>query len=216
MIFFIFQLSGCLSFSSSSTPYIYEPANLGSVPGVIILHTSAGLYSHETDYAQMLTRNGYVTVVADYFAEGGVDNIAIACDMLRKNPKVADQRIGIVGFSRGAFTGINQIPVLDDSCPVSAIVAYYIGPSLEIPEQVTPPLLFLHGNEDNNVDPKNILQFCDLQIQNGYICEVEIYERGRHAFDHPQARLGGYNEEITRAANKRAFEFLDFFLKDRL
>lgn len=210
----ITQLWGCATHTSTAVPYIYEPTANGSFPGIIILHTSAGLYSHETEYAQMLTKRDYVTAVADYFAEGGPENIAKAYDELRKNPRVAGQRIGVVGFSRGAFTGINQIAAWDDRRPVSAIVSYYIGPSLDIPNQNLPPILFVHGDEDNNVDYKKILQFCDLQKMRGHICQVEIYEHGRHAFDHPQARLGGYSENISNMANKRAFEFLDTYLKD--
>jgi carboxymethylenebutenolidase len=213
LLAFMSQLCGCTTSSSVAAPYIYEPPAAGSYPGVIILHTSAGLYSHETDYAQMLTRQGYVTAVIDYFAEGGVGNIAKAYDELKKNPKVSGQRIGLVGFSRGAYTGINQVAIWGNDRPVSAIVSYYIGPSLKIPNQNIPPILFLHGDEDNNVNPEEILKYCDFQKAGGRVCQVQIYAHGRHAFDHRQARLGGYNEELTNLANKKAIEFLNYYLK---
>ena len=210
----IAQLLGCSTPNSIAVPYLYEPTIAGTYPGVIVLHTSAGLYSHETEYAQMLVREGFVTAVVDYFAEGGVENIAKGYEELRKNAKVAGQRIGVVGFSRGAYTAMNQTAIWDNSNPVSAIVSYYIGPSLPAPNQALPPILFLHGDEDNNVNPEKILQYCDLQKLKGNVCQVEIYKNGRHAFDHPQARLGGYNEEITKKANNIAIEFLNKYLKN--
>lgn len=211
----IFHLQGYTTTTSIALPIMYEPIAIGTYPGVIILHTSAGLYSHETDYAQMLAKHGYVAAVVNYFAEGGQDNIINAYDELKKNPKVIGHKIGVVGFSRGAYTGINQIAVWGESRTVDAIVSYYIGPSLNIPIQNLPPMLFLHGYEDNNVNPEKILQYCAMQKSEGRICEVELYENGKHAFDHPQARLGGYSEKITSEANKKALDFLDYYLKDR-
>jgi dienelactone hydrolase len=210
----IAQLCGCSTRSTIAVPYVFEPPIKGSYPGVIILHTSAGLYSHETDYAKMLTQRGYVTAVVDYFAEGHAENITKAYEILDKNPQVAGSRIGMVGFSRGAFTAISQIAVWGDTKQVSAIVSYYIGPSLNVTDTNLPPILFLHGDEDNNVDADKILQFCSTQKARGKVCEVEIYKHGRHAFDHPMARLGGYNEVITKQANIKAIEFLDRYLKN--
>jgi dienelactone hydrolase len=210
----IAQLCGCSTTSTTAVPYVFEPPIKGSYPGVIILHTSAGLYSHETDYAQILTQRGYVTAVVDYFAEGHADNITKAYEMLSKNPQVAGNRIGMVGFSRGAFTAINQMGTWGDSKPISAMVSYYIGPSLNMTDNNLTPILFLHGDEDNNVDADKILKFCATQKARGRVCEVEIYKHGRHAFDHPMARLGGYNEEITKQANIKAIEFLDRYLKN--
>jgi len=210
----ILQLSGCSTPSKIAVPYVYTPANVGTYPGVIILHTSASLYSHETDYAQMLAKQGYVTAVVDYFAEGGAENITKAYDTLRKNPQVAGSTIGMVGFSRGAFTALNQLEIWGDSRPVSAIVSYYIGPTLNSTQRKLPPILFLHGDEDNNTAVEKIQLFCAAQKSLGGICDVEIYQHGRHAFDHPMARMGGYNEEITKKANIRAIDFLDRYLKN--
>lgn len=210
----ITQLLGCSTPSQIAVPHVYQPPQPGSYPGVIILHTSAGLYSHETDYAQMLTRQGYVTAVVDYFAEGGVDNISKAYDVLRKNPQTAGQKIGVVGFSRGAFSVLDQIAAWGNSRPVSAIVAYYVGPKLNMTDSKLPPILFLHGDQDNHVDPKQIQLFCKAQKSLGGICEVEIYQDGRHAFDHPLARMGAYNEEITKRANIKALDFLNQYLKN--
>ena len=211
---FISQLCGCSTTSTIAVPYVFEPPTRGSYPGVIILHTSAGLYSHETDYAQLLTQRGYVTAVVDYFAEGRAENITKAYEMLSINPQVAGSRIGMVGFSRGAFTAINQLAIWGDAKPVSAIVSYYIGSSLNTTDSNLPPILFLHGDEDINVDADKIHQFCSTQKARGRICEVEIYQHGRHAFDHLMARLGGYDEVITKQANIKALEFLDRYLKN--
>jgi dienelactone hydrolase len=42
--------------------YLYAPEGAGPFPAVLVLHTSGGLESQDTDYAQRLTQQGYFAV----------------------------------------------------------------------------------------------------------------------------------------------------------
>ncbi len=163
----------------------------------------------------MLTKQGYVTVVVDYFADGGLDNINKGYDLLASHPQVKGQPIGIVGFSRGGLMAVNKtVELQQQGKRVDAIVAYYLGPKFDPSVKNLPPILFLHGELDNNINPTVFVNFCNLQKQEGRVCDVDVFPGGKHAFDHPQAQLGGYDPVITEKANILAFQFLHQYLKE--
>jgi dienelactone hydrolase len=213
-ILFSAMLGACALGKNNEAPFTFTPQAEGAFPGVLILHTSAGLYSHEIEYAKMLTEQGYVTVVVNYFADGGLDNINKGYELLASNPKVIGKPIGIVGFSRGGLMAVNKaIELQQQGKTIDAIVAYYLGPKFDPGVKNLPPILFLHGELDNNINPQVFINFCNLQKQEGRTCEIEVFPGGKHAFDHPQAQLGGYDPVITEKANKLAFQFLNKYLK---
>jgi len=208
-------VGACAPAKNNEAPFTLVPQAEGTFPGVLILHTSAGLYSHEIDYANMLTEQGYVTVVVNYFADEGLSNINKGYELLASHPKVKGKPIGMVGFSRGGLMAVNKtIELQQQGKKIDAIVAYYLGPKFDPSVKNLPPILFLHGELDNNINPEVFIGFCNLKKQEGSICEVEVFPGGKHAFDHPQAQLGGYDLVITEEANKLAFQFLNKYLKE--
>lgn len=214
-ILFSAILGACAPSKNNETLYTFAPESKGTFPGVLILHTSAGLYSHEFEYAKMLTEQGYVTVVVNYFAEGGLDNINKGYELLATHPKVKGKPIGIVGFSRGGLMAVNKtVELQQQGKKVDAIVAYYLGPKFDPSVTNLPPILFLHGELDNNINPEVFVNFCNVQKQQGKTCEVEVFPGIKHAFDHPQAQLGGYNPVAAEKANELALKFLKKYLKE--
>lgn len=209
-------LTGCASSSGiPGVPYVFTPSGEGRFPAVIILHTKGGVSSHEIEFARKLSRRGYVTAVVDYFAPGGVDNIEKGYDLLVSHTAVLPDRIGLVGFSKGAKEAIDFSFHSHKFTErrVRAIVAYYISPSIGISYEQHPPILFLHGTLDVHSSPEQVLAFCELQRKLGAMCEAEIFEGVRHAFDHPTREYGGYDRAITAVAFKKALWFLDKNLK---
>ena len=107
-------------------------AGLGSdqSPGVVVLHGSGGPGGYEREYARLLSEHGYATCCVEYFDAPGtpaaldrvpLDIVECAIEWLRERPGVAEDRVGLVGFSRGGeaalLTGVR-------ADAVGAVVAY--------------------------------------------------------------------------------------------
>lgn len=205
-------LAGC----QVSPVQVFTPSVTGTYPGVIVLHTSGGLSSHETGYARQVSNQGYVVAVVDYFAHPGtIDNIDLAYIALRDHPKVGNNRIGMVGFSLGAKYAIDRADLYRRfyKRDVSAIVSYYIGPSLGFVKEIPAPTLFLQGELDVYMKPETLRQHCESNKVPNVPCEVVEYKGTRHAFDQSTTKYNGYDGRARSDAYKRALNFLDTHLR---
>ncbi len=201
----------------SGVPYVFKPSGSGKFPAVIVLHTRGGVQPHVVEFADDLSRRGYVTAVVDYFATGGVDNIEKGYDFLAQHEAVASDRIGVVGFSKGGHQAINfaYFSHRFTERRVGAIVAYYIGPDTGINDERHPPILFLHGSDDVHVSSGRLRTFCKVQRKMNTLCEAVVFQDVLHAFDHPTAVYGGYDSAAKVKAFEEAASFLDKHLKGK-
>lgn len=217
---FSIMVSGCstLNFGTGDkgVPYVFEPPTQGKHPGIIVLHTHAGLYDYEINYARELSKRGFVTAVVDYYAPGGTDNIGKAYDMLAANPKTRSDKIGILGFSKGAKYAIDQSnwELKFGNRKYSAIVSYYIGPNLGSNHEQLPPILFLHGDKDVYVSKSAIERFCKVQNDYNRVCEATIYPNVKHAFPRIYSDYNGYDANASRDAERKTLSFFKEHLSD--
>lgn len=214
ILFFLvsFGLNGC---ASTGVPYLHSDPVKNNQTGVIVLHTSSGLDSGEFDYARFLKSRGFAVAIVDYHAEGGTDNIGKAHDELVKL-KVNPDKIAIVGFSRGAHTGINISSLSNkfDNRKYNAVVSFYIGPIIGSNSEFLPPVLFLHGDQDVYVNTTQIENFCDVQKRvYKRICDYEIFKDTKHSFDRLRSRYNGYDSRVTQISYEKSVEFLNKNLK---
>jgi dienelactone hydrolase len=183
-------------------------------PGVIVLPTSGGVH-HENSYASQLSRKGFQVVVADYHQRGGTDNITLAYDALRKDPRVG--KIGMVGFSRGAVMGANHAYFLHQNSDrkIDAIVSFYIGPTTPHSNTSILPILFLQGELDNYVKPNQLIQFCNALDASGKRCKVKEFKNVGHAFDQMKTLpiYSGFNREATEESYDLTIQWLNQWLK---
>lgn len=87
----------------------FDPPGVGPHPGVLVLHGSGG--GPLDGPAGLLAAHGYATLAVEYFgdADGIPDDLARvpvstvrrAADWLREQPAIRDDRVGVVGWSRG-------------------------------------------------------------------------------------------------------------------
>ncbi len=201
-----FSLVGCLA--------TMGPSGDAPRPGVIVLPTSGGVY-HEPAYAAQLSRKGFQVVVADYHQRGGTDNITEAYDLLRKDPRVG--KIGMVGFSRGAVMGISHANFLQLSSnrKIDAIVSFYIGPTTPYNDKSLPPILFLQGDLDNYVSPKQLIGYCSYMDPTGKRCKVKEFVSVGHAFDQTKTKptYTGYNAKAADESYELTVEWLNLWLR---
>ena len=89
---------------------LYVPAGDGPHPGIVHLHGSGGRRSDST--AELLASRGFATLAIEYFGDpdpipGELERVPLsyfddAAAWLREQPEVADEKVGLLGASRGA------------------------------------------------------------------------------------------------------------------
>lgn len=100
---------------------IYRPPGSGRpFPAIIVLHGCGGRDAHHQLWAQRLVSWGYIAILVDSFASRGFGNVCKqttvvtpemrvsdiygTAEYLRKLPYIDKDRIGLLGFSHGAWT----------------------------------------------------------------------------------------------------------------
>lgn len=195
--------------------YLYKPSKKGVYPAVIVQHTRGGLKEFEKEFARELSSENYVTIVVNW--QTGTawpdEKVGAVYDHLRKLPFVEPDRIGMVGFSRGAFNAMKMAIDWHKDRPVRAVVSYYMGRGVYDQEPELPPILFLHGDGDIETVADQVVAACEKLKKMGNVCEAKIYKNTRHAFTH-KSRYGPYDHRTTVDAFKRAVAFLNKYLRN--
>jgi dienelactone hydrolase len=152
--------------------------------------------------AQSLARLGYVVLLPHYFDKTGTQfanldddtkyfpywmkTIADAIQFAGKQPNVDAGRIGLVGYSLGAYLSLSVASVDPD---VKAVVEYFGG----LPDffaghlKTMPPTLILHGEADHTVPVKEAFALESLFKKKSVPYEIKIYPEQGHGFAGPAA-----------------------------
>lgn len=211
-------------------------------PAVIVLHTKgAGKFEPaDASYAEALAREGFLAVTVNYLDVVGnrklwspaIDReLSQVVDLLRERPEVANNPVGIVGFSLGAH-GI-LVSALNPA--VKAVAVYYgdydlrkakglsFGPEVKMPidvaAQVNAPVLMLHGERDDEIPVENARDMDAALKATGKKAELVVYPGAYHRFDRgPAGRMRGdrtregYTYRYDDAATKDAWRrMVDWF-----
>jgi dienelactone hydrolase len=155
------------------------PAGSARVPAVLLVHGSGGVYPElQGFWTQRLNALGIATFVIDIFGPRGVlstvedqSRVPMAADvadafaalaLLASHPRIAGQRIAVMGFSRGGTvasrTAVQRIAqaMAPDGLRFAAHVPVYSGGCAgQIAFAARPgvfgpaPMLFVHGEDDD-------------------------------------------------------------------
>jgi len=174
-------------------------------------------------------KHGYVALALDYYAEvGGApagskrrfelwpqwqQTIRNSVKYLQNLLEVKDDRIGIVGFSRGGYLAITTAGSIPS---IKAMVDYYGGSkSPEDLEQYAcnlPPTLILHGDADKAIPLSFARALYGMLKKCGIKVEMKIYPGAKHGFD-VRSYKRGYNHKAAADAKNRTLVFFDKYLK---
>jgi len=214
-----------LTFESGGKPIrldCFLPARNGQrFPAVIGLHGSGGSSERMAEPARLLAAYGFVVYVPHYFERTGTvranDKATIlrhfvawaktlwdAVSFVAEQPQVDPDRIGLLGFSLGAYFALSVAAV--DS-RVQAVVEFSGG----LPKEVKffmrrlCPVLILHGDADQTVPVQEAFDLQKILEKKQIPHEMQIYPGVGH----------GFSGEIWQDAGARSLAFLQKYVAMR-
>jgi dienelactone hydrolase len=205
------------SFTSGGKPIavdLYLPSTAGRYPAVIALHGSGGNHVSMAEPAERLATYGFAVFVIHYFDRTATTEAADKQTIIRnfpawgktiwdaisnvaKHPQVDADRIGLLGFSLGAYLALSVASV--DS-RVKAVVEFFGGLPREMRLFMRRlcPVLILHGEDDPTI-PVAEARELEKELQRRQIpYEIHIYPSAGH----------GFSGEVWADASKRTLQFL--------
>jgi len=198
----------------------YLPDSPGKHPAVLALHGSGGGVEGMNEPAAMLATQGFAVFVLHYFDRTGTTNVADKQTIFRNFPawgktvwdaishleqhlQVDVSRIGLLGFSLGAYLALSVASV---DQRVKAVVEFFGGLPKEIRLFMRRlcPVLILHGEADPTVPVQEAYDLQNLLEKKGIPYEIKIYPGAGH----------GFRNEDWRDAGMRTQQFLRKYLDE--
>jgi dienelactone hydrolase len=191
---------------------LYLPAQRDErFPGVILVHGSGGVGTHEKRWANELTGTGVAVFILDSFSGRGIDETAVdqsqlslgamivdayrALERLAAHPQVDPGRIAVMGFSRGGYVSLyaSLIRFQRLHAPAHAEFAAYLAfypfcnASFLEDEQVSDrPIRIFHGAADDYTPIGPCREYAERLRRTGRDVQLIEYPGARHAFDNPR------------------------------
>ena len=183
-------------------------------PAVIGLHGSGGGHASMSEPARLLAEQGFAVYVLHYFDRTGtveIDGLQTifvhfpvwmktlwdAVSFVARQPQVDPERIGLLGFSLGAYLALSASAI---DARVQAVVEFFGGMPKEMKffTRRLCPVLILHGEQDKTVPVAEAYHLQQLLEKKHIAHEMQIYPGVGH----------GFTGEIWRDAGLRTLAFL--------
>jgi len=225
------MLSASLMFSINQTQLSFESggtdirldcflpdASGQRFPAVIGLHGSGGGHASMAEPASLLAEQGFAVYVLHYFDRTGtveIDGLQTillhfpvwmktlwdAVSFVSRQPQVDAERIGLLGFSLGAYLALSASAI--DS-RIQAVVEFFGGMPKEMKlfTRRLCPVLILHGEQDKTVPVEEAYHLQQILQKKQIAYEMQIYPEVGH----------GFSGDIWRDAGLRTLAFLDKYL----
>ena len=167
------------------------------------------------DPAGLLAEQGFAVYVLHYFDRTGITEIDglqtifrhfplwmktlwDAVSFVARQPQVDPERIGLLGFSLGAYLALSASAI--DS-RVQAVVDFYGGMPKEMKffTRRLCPVLILHGEQDKTVPVEEAYHLQQMLEKKQIAYEIQIYPGAGH----------GFSGETWRDASLRTLAFLE-------
>jgi carboxymethylenebutenolidase len=190
-------------------------------PAILGLHGSGGDYVGVGEPAGQLAAQGFAVYVLRYFDRTGTGQVSDrkvifrhffawaktlwdATSFVAAQPQVDPQRLGLLGFSLGAYLALSNASV---DPRIQAVVEFFGG----LPREVKPfmrrfcPVLILHGEADSTVPVEEAYHLQHVLESRKIPYEMQIYSGAGHSF----------SGEVWRDAGRRTVAFFQKHLADR-
>jgi dienelactone hydrolase len=175
----------------------YPPNHAGSSPAVILIHGSGGPLHGLDPFASQAAMFGVHVFVLHYFERTGhnwaapsqiesyflawLDTVKDAVSFVASQHGVDASRIGLLGFSLGAFLSLS---LATQDSRIAAVAELFGG----LPEQFAkdaanlPPVLILHGAQDTTVPIDRAHELERILQQHKIPYQIKIYPDQGHMF----------------------------------
>jgi dienelactone hydrolase len=192
-------------------------ASTGPLPAVVALHGAGGNVAGMERYASVLASHGFAVYVLHYFDRTGTQSADLqtmkrnfpswmktlwdAIGFVETQPYADHQRIGLLGFSLGAYLALSNSTI---DKRVKVVVEFFgcLPKEMKLFMMRLCPVLILHGEADATVPVEEAYQLQKLLEKKGIPYEIKIYPGEGH----------GFESEIWRDAGQRSLEFLQKYL----
>lgn len=193
---------------------VYLPAGVQSAPALLLLHGASGLYKIDTYIPQLagvLAEQGFATVLVRYFDatrtvyaddatiwkefETWLATIGDAVTEVGQLPEVDGERIGMVGYSLGAYLAL---ALASRDRRVKAVVEFAGGMDATFAKGVQhlPPTLLVHGEADRRVPFDRATELQAVLARLGTQHETRFYPGEGHFFS-PAAGLDALEAAVV-------------------
>jgi carboxymethylenebutenolidase len=194
--------------SKSVTIERFNPQTPGPHPAVLVVHGGGGAQGdwRKSGLLEALNGAGYIAFVPHYFEGTGgnwtrsadtgqfiayIRTLNDAARYVAEQPGVQKYGIALVGFSLGGYLvlGLSEEershPPPRPSPSIKAVIEMYGGmPEFAADRMTTmPPVLVLHGEDDNVVPVSNALDLEKLLQKKAVPYEIKIYPHQGHGFE---------------------------------
>jgi carboxymethylenebutenolidase len=188
-------------------------------PAVIGLHGSGGGYVTMAEPATLLAARGFAVYVLHYFDRTGttaVDRETIfrhfpvwmktlwdAVGFVARQPNVNPERIGLLGFSLGAYLSLSNAAI---DARIRAVVEFFGGlpKEMKLFMRRLCPVLILHGQADETIPVEEAYHLRQVLEKKQIPYEIQIYPGAGH----------GFSGEVWHDAGLRTLGFLKKHLAD--
>jgi carboxymethylenebutenolidase len=166
-------------------------------PAIIALHGSGGGHDSLAEIARPLAMKGFCVYVPHYFDRTGTVEAQMpgmflnfplwmktlwdVVSLIAQQPAVDGERIGVLGFSLGAYLALSLGSI---DARVKAVAEYFGGLPREIRPFIRrlPPTLILHGDADTVVPVAEAFSLEEALKERKVPYEIEIYPAEGHHF----------------------------------
>jgi dienelactone hydrolase len=193
------QLSGFL---------VYDDAQSGKRPGVLLGHDRAGMAAAAFRDSELIAKMGYVVFVADMFGKGFVpkdvpemtatitiynndrplmrSRAKAGFEVLKSNPMVDASKLAIVGY---CFGGTVAIELAETGVPVAGTISVHGSFRNFAPEaakNINGKVLILHGAEDPVAPIPEVMSVVEQLRAAKVNWELQLFSSTTHAFTDPK------------------------------
>jgi len=208
---------------------VYRPDGAGPFPAVVLLHGCLGVRSKDARWAEALRDQGYVALVVDSMTGRGLTTIdqrrgvcqgmtlwggtraadvAASLAYLRTLPYVDGARLGVIGFSHGAWAALDFLAGAsdDDVRGLHAVVGFYPYCGMASRARwrgwhVDVPALLLLAADDRMVSTSQCESLAERASAGGRSVSLTVYPHVRHSF-------GWRASPATDYAHRKVWAFL--------
>lgn len=186
----------------------------GRVPAVVLVHGNGGVTGHQRDYAESLNDLGYAVFVVDSYTPRDVRSLTrahvdvteqmmladayAALRLLRTHDRIAPDRIGVVGWSKGGIVALfamvdrlaGYLSANGERFAFAAAYYPYCGVELGADDRLAGPVLMLLGERDDYTPSATCVAMAESLTDRGEPIDHLVLPDAHHAFDRLGSRVG--------------------------